>query len=110
MERALSVHKFTVYLLKLSFLSFLHRVLKVVWDDLGECAASIFIVTESGSGEYRSDYNEGIFLLYKKVRGWGGENFGHSWPQKGEEGIGLVTNQQELRVSVRDVQVVKETI
>jgi hypothetical protein len=34
----------------------------------------------------------------------GGENFGHLWPQKGEERIGLVTSHQELRVSVRVVQ------
>jgi hypothetical protein len=42
-----------------------------------------------------------MFLLYKKF----GENFGQSELQKGEEGIGLVPSQQELRVSVRDVQV-----
>jgi hypothetical protein len=83
--------------LELSLFSFLHHVLKVSWDDSVERAVSVY---------YRSDYNEGIFLLYKKGGGWGrGGNVGHLWPHKEEDGIELVTSQQELRVSVRDVQV-----
>ena len=84
------IHKFTVYLLKLSFFSVLQHVLKVSWDGSGGRAASIFIVTESSSGEYRSEYNEGIFLLYKKVGVWGrGWNFGCSGHRRGNRGLGL---------------------
>ena len=70
MEQILStqIYKFTACLLKLSFFSFLHHVLKVSWD-VSEERAAYFIVTESSSGKYQSNYDKGIFLLYNKVGG-----------------------------------------
>ena len=103
MEQILStqIYKFTACLLKLSFFSFLHHVLKVSWD-VSEERAAYFIVTESSSANTRVITIK-AFLCY--IIRWGVDTFGRLRPQKGEEGIGLVTSQQESRVSIRDVQV-----